>query len=181
MDRSDLQKTLEFLILFFSVPEKSFFEEVYAGQTPVGEVTEGESFEEFYSNTVTAMTLLFVNSPQERPIYPLATMFMEDNEAKEQFIDKLSTQYQKEGKVVTSHPPDHINVLLEFLYTLLQEEKFPDAQEFYEQFIENWTNHFTAAILNRKPPKCIRQVAKLIDQLGEQINEVCRYGYLQQG
>ncbi len=180
MDTSDLLQTLEFLILFFSVPEKSFFKEIYAGRTPVGEVTEGEPFEDFYTNASTAVTLLFVNSPQGRPVYPLATEFMDDSKAKEQFIDELSSQYQSAGKVVVSHPPDHIIVLLEFLYSLLQEEKLPDVQKFYEQFIENWTNHFTAAILKRKPPKCISQVAKLIDRLGEQINEVCGYGYLRQ-
>jgi len=164
---------LEFLASFFQMPDEAMLVRIYEGMTPLGDCRDGMTRTEFVSKISTVITSLFVNSPEQRPVYPVASEFLSDESSQSPSpVEILTGIYQSEGKVLSGYPPDHLTVLCEFTLALLGRNETERAAEFYTRFVASWSGTFVAAIEKRNPPTCIVRVAKLIEQLAHTLGRV---------
>ena len=146
---------------------------VYEGTTPLGDCCDGMTQPEFVSKISTIVTSIFVNSPVQRPVYPVASEFLSHESSQSPSpVEILTGIYQSEGKVLTGYPPDHLTVLCEFTLALLSRNETERAAEFYTRFVANWSGALVAAIQKRNPPTCIVRVAELIEQLTHSLGRV---------
>jgi hypothetical protein len=171
VELDDLERNLEFLALFFSVPDRSFFEEIYAGRTPLGDLRTEETVAQFCARCETAVASLFVNSPQERPLYPLATEYVSEEAQKESLRKDLAALYESTGRFVVGYPPDHLKVIYEYLLHLLHQGRPGTAAEVYGKYVNGWIDQFSKLILDREVPNCIVQIAELMLQIGPQLEK----------
>jgi len=166
-----LQSKIAFLASFFSFPGKDFYRALYAGETPLGKLEINEPFEDFCEALETEITELFVNSPLQRPLFPVASEYVSETR-KMKIREELSVLYSLHGKVVTHLPQDHLQVLLEFLAYLLEQEEIAAAAEFCSAYIGSWTEDFVSAMLQRKPSESLARTAKLLPDICEQVARV---------
>lgn len=172
MINTELNEKLEFLILFFSLPDKSFYESVYRGHTPLGKIETELDCESFCSEMMTEASDLFVNSKNNKVLHPIASQHIEDRLKRKMLPLKLSDTYMEFDKMVSGYPSDHLKVIYEFLLYCLENDKSDYAVKFHHEFLLNWTNIFTDAILNRKPGIMFIKIAGLINFINTEFETV---------
>ena len=160
-----LKNEIEFLLVFFSFPGKELFQEIYSGNTPLGNVTENLTFDEFHDNLSSAVTDLFINSPNAKPIYPLLSRYLDDESNIETMRQELGELYDKYGKRVVGFPPDHITPLLEHLLMLFGIDDIKLGSEFYNSYIKKLTEGLSKDILKRSTSECVEKIGLLLQQI----------------
>ncbi len=166
-----LQSKIAFLATFFSFPGKDSYRALYAGESPLGKLEIQEPFDDFCMALETEITELFVNSPLQLPLFPVASEYVSEAR-KARLREELSVLYSLHGKVVTHLPQDHLQVLLEFLAYLLAQDEIESAAEFCRDYIGSWTEDFVSAMLQRKPSEPLVRVAQLLPEICEQCARV---------
>jgi len=172
MSPDNPQQKIEFLTLFFGWPKKSFYQAVYRGATPLGQLESEFDEDTFCEEMMTETTDLFINSQKEKIIYPLASKYIEDKIERKVLPIKLSDMYLSQDKVVSGYPPDHAKVLYEFLLYCLTSDQADLAVEFHADFIINWTNKLASAIIKRSPSLMFTRIAHLIEELNHEFAKV---------
>ena len=162
--RTELQTNLEFLTTFFSQPDNALMEQIRLGETPLGTVEKSDTEFSFADEKMVLISELFINSKNERPIFPLATEYFDEKKEKEEFIENLILLYESHNKVVTNYPPDHIKVLLEFVLFNLSQNDITGLKDFYTIFLKPWYNRFSESIKSRSNDSLAVQLTALIQK-----------------
>jgi len=162
MINRDLQINLEFLALFFSIPDDDFYKRVYQGDTPAGEINSDSSENEFCESMAVETTDLFVNSKDKNTIHPLKTTFISSDDEKREVLESLTSEYDNLGLKVQAFPPDHLKVMYEFMLHRLNNADLSGILNFYNRHIKNWTETMSGCIIERKPSLFFVRIAELM-------------------
>ena len=172
MTSQNVSENIEFLAKYFSAPDKDSLRQIHAGTTPLGAVAGEEPFAVFCDEAAASITQMFVNSRQQRPLYPLASEYVKNKTEVDPLRNELAALFTAEGRAVVGYPPDHITPLLEHTLRLLRDDQPDKAQDFFTTHMQRWTMAFSEAILDRRPQLHIRRVAELLSKIGTSFDEM---------